>query len=56
VYVSNSWLQNFAYRIELKWGIFALAGMIGFVCALVAVSYHTLRAANNNPVKSLRTE
>ncbi|HEX6169050.1 MAG TPA: FtsX-like permease family protein, partial [Chitinophagaceae bacterium] len=56
MYVSNSWLQNFAYRIELKWGIFALAGIIGFVCALVAVSYHTLRAANNNPVKSLRTE
>ena len=56
LYVSNSWLQNFAYRIELKWGIFALAGLIGFVCALVAVSYHTLRAANHNPVKSLRTE
>ena len=56
VYVSKSWLENFAYRIELKWEIFALAGIIGFVSALIAVSYHTLRAANSNPVKSLRTE
>jgi putative ABC transport system permease protein len=56
VYVSKSWLENFAYRIELKWGIFALAGIIGFVSALIAVSYHTLRAANSNPVSSLRTE
>jgi putative ABC transport system permease protein len=56
VFISKSWLQNFAYRIDLKWGIFALAGIIGFACALIAVSYHSLRAANNNPVKSLRTE
>ena len=56
VYVSKSWLENFAYRIELRWGIFALAGIIGFVSALIAVSYHTLRAANSNPVTSLRTE
>jgi putative ABC transport system permease protein len=56
VYVSNSWLQNFAYRINLEWSIFVIAALIGFVCSAVAVSYHTLRAAKSNPVDSLRTE
>ena len=56
VYVSNSWLQNFAYRINLQWSIFVIAALIGFVCSAVAVSYHTLRAARSNPVDSLRTE
>ena len=55
-YVSKSWLQNFAYRISLQWSFFAIAAIIGFACALIAVSYHTLKAANSNPVKSLRTE
>jgi len=56
IYIGNSWLQNFAYRIDLKWSFFAVAGLIGFICALVAVSYHTLKAARSNPIKSLRTE
>jgi putative ABC transport system permease protein len=56
IYISDSWLQNFAYRISLNWVFFAIAAMIGFVCALTAVSYHTLKMANTNPVKSLRTE
>ncbi len=56
VYVCNSWLENFAYRIEMSWSFFAIAAFIGFACALVAVSYHTLKAAIANPVKSLRTE
>jgi putative ABC transport system permease protein len=55
-YVSKSWLQNFAYRISLQWSFFAIAAIIGFACALIAVSYHTLKAANSNPVKSLRTD
>ena len=55
-YVSNSWLQNFAYRINVSWIFFVIAACIGFVCALVAVSYHTLKAAHSNPVNSLRTE
>ena len=56
VYVSKNWLENFAYRINLDWSIFVIAGMLGIICALFAVSYHTLRAAKNNPVRSLRTE
>lgn len=55
-YFVNEWLQNFAYRIHLNWTVFALAGMISVITAMVAVSYHTINAAIANPVKSLRTE
>lgn len=55
-YVSNNWLENFAYRIHLSWVFFAVGAFIGFACALLAVSYHTLKAAKSNPVKSLRSE
>lgn len=56
VYIADSWLQDFAYRIQLKWSIFALAAIIGVLCAIIAVSYHTLKAATGNPVKALRNE
>ena len=52
----NKWLQYFAYRIELYWWIFALAGSIAFVIALATVSFQTIKAATANPVKSLRYE
>ncbi|HET6993651.1 MAG TPA: FtsX-like permease family protein, partial [Chitinophagaceae bacterium] len=56
VYVSDSWLQDFAYRIRLSWIFFVIAAFIGLLCALIAVSYHTIKAATVSPVKSLRTE
>jgi putative ABC transport system permease protein len=56
IYLSNEWLQNFAYRIKPDWKLYATAGIINVCTALVAVSYHTIRAATANPVKSLRTE
>ena len=55
-YFMNSWLENFAYRIKLSWIFFVAAGFIGLLLAIIAVSYHSLRAAEANPVKSLRTE
>jgi putative ABC transport system permease protein len=55
-YLSNEWLQNFAYRIHMDWSIYLIAGFVGIVSAVLAVSYHTLKAANANPVESLRTE
>lgn len=55
-WLMNRWLDNFAYRIELHWSIFALAGALGFLVALAAVSYHSVRTALMNPVKSLKTE
>jgi putative ABC transport system permease protein len=55
-YFMHKWLQDFAYRIDIEWWIFALAGMVAIVIALLTVSYQSIRAAMANPVKSLRTE
>ena len=55
-YAMHQWLQDFAYRIELGWGIFALAGGLGVFIALFTVSFQAIRAAVANPVKSLRSE
>jgi len=55
-WIATNWLRGFAYRIELSWGIYTLSVLLAVVCALIAVSYHTLRAAMANPINSLRTE
>ena len=55
-YIMNSWLQYFAYRIEIKWIVFVLAGLTALVIALATVSYQAFKAALANPVESLRYE
>ena len=55
-YVMHRWLQDFAYRIELGWWIFALAGVGALLVALFTISFQAIRAAVANPVKSLRSE
>jgi putative ABC transport system permease protein len=52
----HNWLQNFAYRIIISWWVFAAAGFVALTTAVVTVSYHAIRAAIANPVKSLRSE
>ncbi len=52
----NQWLEGFAYRIQVSWWMFALAGLIAFAIAIITVSSQAIRAAIANPVKSLRTE
>jgi len=52
----NKWLEDFAYRTQISWWIFALAGVIALLIALLTVSFQAIRAAIANPVKSLRTE
>jgi putative ABC transport system permease protein len=52
----NKWLQVFAYRINISWWMFALAGFIAIIIALITVSFQAIKAAIVNPVKSLRTE
>ena len=52
----NKWLQAFAYRIDIEWNIFAIAGVFTLLTALLTVSYQAIKAAVANPVKSLRTE
>jgi putative ABC transport system permease protein len=53
---ANRWLQDFAYRIEVKWWVFPLAGLIASLIALITISFQSIKAAIANPVKSLRTE
>jgi putative ABC transport system permease protein len=55
-FAMNKWLQNFAYRIEISWWMFALAGGIALVIAMLTVSWQAIRAATANPVESLRYE
>ena len=55
-YAMNKWLQNFAYKTELSWWIFALAGLLALCIALVTVSFQSWKAATKNPVNSLRYE
>jgi predicted permease len=50
------WLESFAYRVEINWWVFALAGLAAVCIALLTVSFQAIKAANANPVKSLRTE
>jgi ABC-type antimicrobial peptide transport system permease subunit len=52
----NNWLQDFSYRIEIQWWIFAMAGISSIAVALITVSSQAIRAANSNPVKTLRDE
>jgi putative ABC transport system permease protein len=52
----NKWLEDFAYRIHLKWWMFALAGIISLSLAIVTLSFQAIKAAIANPAKSLRTE
>lgn len=52
----KEWLNDFAYRIPLGVGSFLLAGILAAVIAYVTISLRTIRAARENPVKSLRSE
>ena len=52
----HKWLQDFAYRIDISWWVFVIAGLAAAAIALVTVSFQAIRAALTNPVKNLRTE
>ncbi|WP_266363488.1 ABC transporter permease [Tellurirhabdus rosea] len=55
-YLLRGWLEGFAYQIRLAWWMFAAAGGLAVLIALLSVSFQSLKAARMNPVKSLRTE
>ncbi len=55
-FAMGKWLEDFAYRIEIGWWVFALAGGLALVIALLTVSTQAIRAAMVNPVKSLKYE
>ncbi|WP_396636660.1 ABC transporter permease [Maribacter sp. R77961] len=55
-YAMNKWLNVYAYQVEISWWVFALSGGIALAIAVATVSFHAIKAARANPVKSLRTE
>ncbi len=55
-YAMHKWLENFAYKTELSWWIFALAGLIALGISLLTVSWQSWKAATRNPVEALRYE
>jgi putative ABC transport system permease protein len=55
-FAMNKWLHNFAYRIDMSWWMFALAGGIALVIAFLTVSWQAIRAATANPVEALQYE
>jgi len=52
----HAWLQDFAYRVDINWWVFVLAGSLALLTALATISFKAIRAALANPVKSLRAE
>ena len=55
-WIMHSWLQDFAYRIQIGWFVFLIAGILSLLIALLTISIQAIKAAIANPVKSLRTE
>lgn len=55
-YIMSRWLEDFAYRITIGWGIFAVAGLIALFIALLTISYQSIGAALIKPLKSLKIE
>jgi ABC-type antimicrobial peptide transport system permease subunit len=52
----SKWLDNYPYHINIKWWVFAIAGLLSIIIAIATVSFQAIKAAVANPVKSLRTE
>lgn len=52
----NDWLKDFAYRVDIQWWVFLIAGVLAALIAFVTISYQAIKAAISNPVTSLRTE
>jgi putative ABC transport system permease protein len=52
----SKWLMAYSYRVSINWWVFALAGALSIVIALLTVSYQSVKAALANPIRSLRSE
>lgn len=55
-YLMHQWLEDFAYRINISWDIFLMAGLTVSFIALFTISYQAIRTATSNPVEALRSE
>jgi putative ABC transport system permease protein len=55
-WLSNQWLNNFAYRIHITWWVFVLSAILAVLIAIITMSFQAIRAAVTSPVKSLKSE
>jgi ABC-type antimicrobial peptide transport system permease subunit len=55
-YYMHGWLENYKYRTQIGWGVFALAIAGALIITILTVSFQAIKAAMANPIKSLRTE
>jgi putative ABC transport system permease protein len=55
-YFMNKWLQDFAYRVDISWWVFAVTAIVALTISFITVSFQAIKAAIANPIKSLRTE
>ncbi len=55
-YYLNTWLQGYSYRINMEWWVFVVSALGALCITILTVSFHAIKAARANPVKSLRTE
>src|SRR5690606_28174998 len=55
-YFTQNWLDGFAYKIDLEWWYFIMAGLLTIIIALLTVGFQSVKAAMMNPVESLRSE
>ena len=56
LYFMNQWLQEFSYKVQIEWWVFAVASFFTLVIAILTISYLTWKAATRNPVEALRYE
>ena len=56
LYAMHAWLQSFAYRINIEWWMFAIAGAFALLIAMFTVGFQAIKAAIANPVNALRSE
>ncbi len=55
-YATHKWLQSFTYQATVHWSVFGISAIVTLIIAAATIAWHCIRAANANPVKSLRTE
>jgi len=55
-WMMHKWLEDYPYHVSIQWQVFAFAGILSLLIAIITVSYQSIKAAIANPVKSLRTE
>ncbi len=55
-FIMSRWLEDYAYRINISWDVFAWAGALSVMTALMTISYHAIKSAMVNPAKNLRSE